>query len=147
MSQAIRIAEFADLSPAVRAFIEKPKRLYINGEWVEAASGKTFSSIDPASEQVICEIAEGDSEDVDRAAKAAHKAFYEGEWSRKTPAARESFLLKWADLVEANAEMLAELESLDNGKLVKYAKMIDVPASAQLIRYYAGWATKISGTT
>jgi phenylacetaldehyde dehydrogenase len=147
MNQAISIAEFSDLRPDVRAFIAKPGRLYIDGQWVEAASGKTFSTIDPATEQVICEVAEGGREDVDRAAKAAHKAFYEGEWSRMIPAARESLLLKWADLVEANTDMLAELESLDNGKLVLYAKMIDVPASVQLIRYYAGWATKIGGTT
>jgi len=147
MSQATTIAEFADLSPAVRAFIAKPKKLFINGKWVEAASGRTFSTIDPSTEQVICEVAEGDREDVDRAAKAASAAFYQGEWSRMIPAAREALLLKWADLVEANAAMLAELESLDNGKLVLYAKMIDVPASVQLIRYYAGWATKIGGTT
>ena len=147
MNQAIAIAEFSNLSAAVKAFIAKPKRLYIDGKWVEAASGRTFSTIDPASEQVICEVAEGDREDVDRAAKAASTAFYEGEWSRMIPVARESLLLKWADLVEANADMLAELESLDNGKLVMYAKMIDVPASVQLIRYYAGWATKIGGTT
>src|SRR5678816_2789420 len=135
MNQAVSIAEFADLSPAVRAFIAKPRKLYIDGKWVEAASGRTFSTIDPASEQVICEVAAGDREDVDRAAKAASTAFYEGEWSRMIPAAREALLLKWADLVEANAAMLAELESLDNGKLVPYAKMIDVPASVQLIRY------------
>lgn len=147
MNQAATTAEFVDLSPAIKAFIAKPKKLFIDGRWVEAASGKTFSTIDPASEQVICEVAEGDREDVDRAAKAAHKAFYEGEWSRMIPAVREALLFKWADLVEANADMLAELESLDNGKLVTYAKMIDVPASVQLIRYYAGWATKIGGRT
>jgi phenylacetaldehyde dehydrogenase len=147
MNQAATTAEFVDLSPAVKAFIARPKKLFIDGLWVEAASGKTFSTIDPASEQVICEVAEGDREDVDRAAKAAHKAFYGGEWSRTIPAVREALLSKWADLVEANADMLAELESLDNGKLVTYAKMIDVPASVQLIRYYAGWATKIGGRT
>ena len=147
MNQAIAIAEFSNLSAAVKTFIAKPKRLYIDGKWVEAASGRTFSTIDPASEQVICEVAEGAREDVDKAARAASKAFHEGEWSRMIPAARESLLFKWADLVEANAEMLAELESLDNGKLVMYAKMIDVPAAVQLIRYYAGWATKIGGTT
>jgi len=147
MSQSIRVAEFADLSPAVRAFIANPKKLYIDGRWVESASGKTFSTIDPATEQVICEVAEGDREDVDRAAKAAHTAFYQGEWSRMIPAVREALLLKWADLVERNLDMLAELESLDNGKMVLYARMIDVPASVQLIRYYAGWTTKIGGTT
>jgi phenylacetaldehyde dehydrogenase len=147
MNQAATIAEFVDLSPAIKAFIAKPKKLFIDGRWVEAASGKTFSTIDPASEQVICDVAEGDREDVDRATNAAHKAFYEGEWSRMIPAVREALLLKWADLVETNADMLAELESLDNGKLVTYAKMIDVPASVQLIRYYAGWTTKIGGRT
>src|SRR5215471_11987049 len=147
MSQAASVAEFSDLSPAIKSFIAKPKKLFIDGQWVEAKSGKTFSSIDPSTEQVICEVAEGGREDVDRAAKAAQHAFSQGEWSRMLPAAREAMLLKWADLVEANADMLAELESLDNGKLVMYAKMIDVPASVQLIRYYAGWATKIAGTT
>src|SRR4030095_6616341 len=121
--------------------------LYIDGRWVEAASGKTFDTVDPASEQVICRVAEGDREDVDRAAKAAHKAFYEGEWSRMIPTAREAPLLKWADLEAGNADMLAELESLDNGKLVMFAKMIDIPASVQLIRYYAGWGPKIAGET
>jgi phenylacetaldehyde dehydrogenase len=147
MSQVADVREFADLSPAVKSFISRAQKLYIDGRWVPAASGKTFKTIDPASEQVICEVAEGDREDVDRAAKAAHKAFYEAEWPRLIPAAREALLLKWADLVESNADMLAELESLDNGKLVMYAKMIDIPASVQLIRYYAGWATKIEGTT
>src|SRR5215470_6492142 len=92
MEIAASVSEFADLSPAVSAFIAKPKRLYIDGHWVPAASGKTFTTIDPASEQVICEVAEGDREDVDRAAKAAHKAFYEGEWSRMIPAVREALL-------------------------------------------------------
>lgn len=147
MSQAVVTPAFADLSPAVRNFISKDRKLYIDGQWVEAASGKTFDTIDPASEEVICRVAEGGREDVDRAAKAAHKAFYEGEWQRLIPAAREAMLLRWADLVEANADMLAELESLDNGKLVFFAKIIDVPAAVQLIRYYAGWATKIGGTT
>src|SRR5215471_928384 len=134
MSQAASVAEFSDLSPAIKSFIAKPKKLFIDGQWVEAASGKTFSTIDPATEQVICEVAEGDREDVNRAAKAAHKAFYEGEWSRMIPGAREALLFKWADLVEANADMLAELESLDNGKLVMFAKMIDIPASVQIGR-------------
>jgi len=147
MSQTITVPEFSDLSAPVREFISRTQKLYIDGKWVAAASGKTFDTIDPATEEVICKVAEGDREDVDRAVKAAHKAFYEGEWSRMIPAAREAMLLRWADLVEANADMLAELESLDNGKLVMYAKMIDVPASIQLIRYYAGWATKIEGAT
>jgi len=147
VTRTANVVEFADLSPALKSFIATSRKLYIDGQWVPAASGKTFSTIDPATEQVICEVAAGDREDVDRAAKAAHKAFSEGPWSRMIPAAREAVLLKWADLVEANADSLAELESLDNGKLVFYAKIIDVPAAVQLIRYYAGWTTKIGGTT
>lgn len=147
MTTAVSVPEFADLSPAVSEFVSRTQKLYIDGRWVASASGKTFDTIDPATERVICQVAEGDAEDVDRAAKAAHKAFYEGEWSRMIPAAREALLLRWADLVEADAGMLAELESLDNGKLVMYARMIDIPASIQLIRYYAGWATKIEGVT
>jgi phenylacetaldehyde dehydrogenase len=147
MAKTTLAPEFSDLSPAVSAFISRTQKLYIDGQWVAAASGKTFETIDPATEKVICQVAEGDAEDVDRAAKAATRAFYGGPWSRMIPAAREAMLLKWADLVEAHAEELAELESLDNGKLVLYARMVDVPAAVNLIRYFAGWATKIEGTT
>ena len=147
MSQSTLAQEFSDLSPAVRDFVSRTQKLYIDGKWVEAASGKTFETIDPATEKVICRVAEADAEDVDRAAKAATRAFYHGEWSRMIPAVREALLMKWADLVEARADELAELESLDNGKLVIYAKMVDVPAAVNLIRYFAGWTTKIEGTT
>jgi phenylacetaldehyde dehydrogenase len=147
MARTTLAPEFSDLSPAVSDFISRTQKLYIDGKWVEAASGKTFDSIDPATEKVICLVAEADAEDVDRAAKAATRAFYEGAWSRMIPAVRESLLMKWADLVEAHADELAELESLDNGKLVLYAKMVDVPAAVNLIRYFAGWTTKIEGTT
>ena len=75
MTRTANVVEFADLSPVVKSFIATSRKLYIDGQWVPAASGKTFSTIDPATEQVICEVAEGDREDVDRAAKAAHKAF------------------------------------------------------------------------
>src|SRR5688572_19373975 len=147
MARTTLAPEFSDLSPAVSDFISRTQKLYIDGKWVEAASGKTFESIDPATEKVICRVAEADAEDVDRAAKAATRAFYDSAWSRMIPAVREALLLKWADLVEARADELAELESLDNGKLVIYAKMVDVPAAVNLIRYFAGWATKIEGTT
>ena len=147
MARTALAPEFSDLSPAVRDFISRTQKLYIDGQWVEAASGKTFDSIDPATERVICQVAEADAEDVDRAARAATRAFYDGPWSRMIPAVREALLMKWADLVEAHADELAELESLDNGKLVIYAKMVDVPAAVNLIRYYAGWTTKIEGTT
>jgi phenylacetaldehyde dehydrogenase len=147
MNQAVSAAVFADLSPAVKQFISRTQKLFINGQWVNASSGKTFASIDPATEQEICQVAEADKADVELAVQAATKAFYDSEWSRMIPAVREALLLKWADLVEQNADMLAELESLDNGKLVMYAKMVDIPATVSLIRYYAGYATKIQGVT
>ncbi|MDY6982075.1 MAG: aldehyde dehydrogenase family protein [Pseudomonadota bacterium] len=147
MNQAVNIPEFADLSPSVREFIARTQKLYIDGQWVDAASGATFDTIDPATEHVICSVAEAGVVDVDRAAQAAHRAFYNGPWASMIPAAREALMLKWADLVEAHADEIAELESLDNGKLVFYAKIIDVPAAVQLIRYYAGYATKIEGST
>jgi len=147
MNQAATIAEFSDLSPAVKHFIGRQQKLFIDGAWVDAVSGQTFDSIDPATEKLICKVAEAGQQDVDLAARAAHKAFHEGPWSSMTPYAREVLLLKWADLVEAHAAELAELESLDNGKLLGYAQMVDVPASVQLIRYYAGFATKVEGKT
>jgi len=128
MNLAATIPEFADLSPAVSEFIGNTQKLFIDGQWVNAASGATFDTIDPATENVVFAVAEASAEDVDRAARAAHKAFYEGDWSRMIPAAREALMLKWADLVETHADELAELESLNNGKLVMYAKMVDIPA-------------------
>jgi phenylacetaldehyde dehydrogenase len=147
MNLAIDAPEFADLSPAVKQFIDRTQKLYIGGQWVEAASGKTFATLDPATEREICQVAEAGAEDVDRAVHAATRAFQDSAWSQMIPAAREALLLRWADLVERHGDELAELESLDNGKLVLYARMVDVPATVNLIRYYAGWATKIQGVT
>ncbi len=135
------------LGEAAQKYISKPGKLLIGGEWVEAASGKVFDTIDPASEKVITQLAEGDQEDVDRAVKAARKAFDSGDWSRTRPVDRERMLLKLADLIEANADELAQLESLDNGKLVFFARVVDVQGTIDFFRYMAGWATKIAGTT
>jgi phenylacetaldehyde dehydrogenase len=137
----------AALNEAARRFISKRGKLLIDGKWEDAASGKTFDVIDPATEEVICKVAEGGKEDIDRAARAARKAFDDSAWSHMTPAGRERLLLKLADLVEANADELAQLESLNNGKLVMYARMVDVQGTIDFLRYMAGWATKISGQT
>lgn len=139
--------KFPNLGEAAQRFIAKPGKLLIGGEWVDAHSGKTFDAIDPATESVICQVAEAGAEDVDRAVKAARRAFYDSEWSRVRPAERERLLLKLADLVEANTEELAQLESLDNGKLEFLARVIDVHGTVDYLRYMAGWATKIEGRT
>ena len=139
-------ANLAALNEAARRFIAKQGKLLIGGKWEDAASGKTFDVIDPATEATVCKVAEGDKADVDRAVKAARKAF-DGEWSKVTAAGRQNLLLKLADLVEKNGEELAQLESLDNGKLVMFARMIDVHGTVDFLRYMAGWATKIEGRT
>src|SRR4051812_16664036 len=141
MNQMTRIT---GLGEAAQTFISKPRKLLINGQWVEAASGKTFDAINPATEQAMAQIAEGDAEDINRAVAAARKAFEDSAWSRATPAERERLLLKLADLVEANADELSELESLDNGKLLFFARVVDIQGTIDFFRYMAGWATKIS---
>ncbi len=133
---------------AIPAFIkDSPKKLLIGGKWVSAKSGKTFESINPATEAVICQVAEGDKADVDEAVKAARKAYETGKWSAMGPHERGRLLLKIADLIEKYADELALLESLDNGKPVVQAKNIDVRGAAAQFRYFAGWPTKIYGET
>ncbi len=135
------------LGAAAAAFITRTGRLLIDGQWVPAASGKVFDTIDPATEKVITQLAEGDREDVDRAVRAARRAFDDSDWSRMRPAGRERLLLKLADLIETHADELAQLESLDNGKLVFLARVVDVQGTVDFFRYMAGWATKIEGRT
>jgi len=137
---------FPKLGAAAQSFISTDKKLLIGNEWVDAASGRTFDAIDPATEQVICRVAEAGAEDVDRAVKAARRAF-EGEWSRVTPAQRQNLLLKLADLLEKHADELTELESLDVGKMKFFARIIDIQGAIDSLRYNAGWATKIEGRT
>src|SRR5688572_10647468 len=106
------------LSEAARSFVAAgPHRLFIGGDWVEAAGGRTFETLDPSTGEPICEVAFADAEDVDRAAKAARTAL-EGPWSQLPASQRGRLMYVLADLIEANADELAELESLDNGKPV-----------------------------
>ena len=125
---------------------DSPKKLLINGKWVAAKSGKTFESINPANEEVMALIAEGDKADVDEAVRASRRAL-EGKWSSITPHQRARYLFKIADLIDENTDQLAELESLDNGKPLAVAKTADIPGAARTFRYYAGWATKTYGET
>jgi phenylacetaldehyde dehydrogenase len=134
-------------SSSVREFLVKKPRLLINGEWVEARSGKTLAVFDPATGKEIGRVAEAGSEDVDRAVAAARAAFESGPWQEMLPVAREALLWKLADLIEQHASEFAEIESLDNGKTRFMASIIDVPGSRDYFRYMAGWATKIEGTT
>ena len=124
-----------------------PKKLLIGGKWVPAKSGKTFETVNPANEEVLAVVAEGDKADVDEAVKHARKAFEEGKWPSMSPHQRSRILLKIAELIEQNAEELAELETLDNGKPIFESKNIDIPGAAETFRYYAGWSSKIYGET
>ncbi|KAF7911775.1 uncharacterized protein EAE98_011890 [Botrytis deweyae] len=121
----------------------QPTGLFINNEWVKGVDGKTFEVINPATEEVITSVHEATEKDVDIAVAAARKA-YEGEWSKVTPEGRGKLLVKLAELVEKNADLLAAVESLDNGKAISMAKG-DVAAVAGCLRYYGGWADKIEG--
>ncbi len=122
-------------------------QLLIDGKWVDAISGKTFVTINPATEEVIAEVAEGDAADIDLAVKAARKAFESGPWSKMDARDRGRLIYRLADLIEENIEELAALESLDNGKPIRDSRAADLPLVIDCLRYYAGWADKIEGTT
>jgi phenylacetaldehyde dehydrogenase len=140
-------AELGTLGARTRAFLSSRKKMLIDGAWVDAASGKTFPVYDPASGEVIAQVAEGDKEDVDRAVRAARRAFEAGPWRRMTPSERGRIVWKIGELILANADELAELESIDNGKPLTIARGADVPLAADLFHYMAGWATKVEGHT
>src|SRR5580700_11348865 len=135
------------LDQNVSKFIAKTHKMLINGKWVEAASGKTFPTYNPATGEVLSRIAEGDQEDINRAVKAARAAFDSGPWSKITPSERGRAIWKLADLIEKHLEEFAQLESLDNGKPLAVARVADVPLAVDVLRYMAGWATKIEGNT
>ena len=122
-------------------------RLWIGNEWVDARGGATFATINPATEEVIAEVAEARAEDIDRAVQAARAAFADSGWRRMNPHKRSRLLWKLADLVDANADELGLLETRDNGKPYFEARRIDVPSVAQTLRYYAGLADKVQGDT
>ncbi|WP_244064787.1 aldehyde dehydrogenase family protein [Bradyrhizobium sp. Ce-3] len=118
--------------------------LLIDGARVRSLSGKTFKSLNPATEQVIAVVAEGNEADVDRAVAAARRAF-EGPWRTMRAAERGHILLKWAELLKQHADEIVALESLDAGKPIAGVLRQDFPAAVDTLTYYAGWADKISG--
>src|SRR2546422_7196142 len=138
----------ARIEPSVQSFVAAPvRKMLIDGKWVEAASRKTFETVNPATGEVLARVAAGDAEDVDRAARAARRTFDETKWPRMRPNDRERLLLKIADLIEQHGDELAQLETLDNGKPLMESRHVDIPGAAQTFRYYAGWVTKLYGET
>ncbi|MEK7329332.1 MAG: aldehyde dehydrogenase family protein [Candidatus Eisenbacteria bacterium] len=124
-----------------------PARLIINGEAVDAASGKTFITVNPATEEPICTVAEAGVEDVDRAVRAARVAFDAGPWPKMRPAERQRILWRLGDLILEHADELGRLETLDNGKPIFESRQIDAPMVAGCFHYFSGWATKLTGET
>src|ERR1700735_4176130 len=121
--------------------------MLINGSWVNAASGKTFPTYNPATGEVLAQVAEGDREDINHAVKAARRAFDNGPWRRMTASERGRLIWKLADLLEQHTEEFGYIESLDNGKPLNIAKAADVALTIDMFRYMAGWSTKIEGNT
>jgi phenylacetaldehyde dehydrogenase len=136
-----------EVSPRVKDYLASSKRMLINGEWVNAASGKTFPVYNPSNGDVIAQVAEGEKEDINRAVASARESFESGPWRRMTPSERGRIIWRIGDLILENLDEMAELESLDNGKPCSVARVADIPLSADLFHYMAGWATKIEGST
>ncbi len=124
-----------------------PAKLFIGGEWVAPSSGKTFTTVNPATEQPICEVASGSAEDADRAVQAARAAL-DGEWGRRFSARKRGHVLwRIADLLEERIDEMAHVETIDNGKPIFESRYVDMPSVIDCLRYYAGWADKVTGET
>jgi len=133
-------------TPTRATVVPSVTRLLINNRWVPSESGKTFPTINPSTGEEICQVAEADAADVDKAVTAARAAF-EGPWRKFRASERGRLLHRLADLIEKNADELARLETLDNGKPISVAKAVDVAKTVACYRYFAGWADKVQGKT
>ena len=147
MSTNIQAAPVASISEATRAFVAKPRKMLIGGYWIDAISGKTLSTFDPSNGDAITTVPAADAADIDAAVRAARRAFEGAEWRNLRPVDRELLLLRLADEVEARGDEFAELECLDNGKSLVLARRVDLKNTVEFLRYIAGWATKIEGST
>jgi acyl-CoA reductase-like NAD-dependent aldehyde dehydrogenase len=137
-----------DLHPDARAFAEREHGLLIAGEWVPAQDGRTFETLDPATGRAIAQVPHAGAADVDAAVTAARAAFAPtAEWRTISAAERANRIWRLAERIEAHADELAQLETLDNGKPLKFARAVDVASSVAHLRYFAGWPTKIEGST
>ncbi|WP_236213576.1 aldehyde dehydrogenase family protein [Metapseudomonas otitidis] len=135
------------LLPATRAFLDRPLKMLIGDQWQDATSGATLDFRNPATGDVIGRVPSADADDVDRAVRAARQAFDDSAWSRMRPRERQNLLWRLADLMQRDAQQLAELECLNNGKSAAVAQVMDVQLAIDFLRYMAGWATKIEGSS
>lgn len=132
---------------AEQKFLKVPPQMMIGGAHIASASGETLPVVDPSTGEIVTQIPAGAAEDADRAVKAARKCFESSAWQKLKPVMRQRLLLKFADLIEANAEELADLESIDAGKPRGIARASDLASVIDVFRYFAGWATKLTGET
>lgn len=137
--------EPSDRLPGVRAFLQRAGKLFIGGRWEEAASGKRFPSINPATGEELARVAEGELPDIQRAVAAARRAFEDPAWRKLTPTDRERLIRRFIALIEANIDELAQLETLDCGKPINASRHVDLPLTIDTLYYYAGFATKVEG--
>ena len=141
------MAQDADVSDKIRNFLATPRPMLINGEWVEGVGGETIPVLNPATGEQIATSHAGGGVDVDKAVKAARSAFERQDWRRMMPTERTRLIWKLADLIDDNAEELAQMEVLNQGKPIELARHLDAAGAAETLRYCAGWCTKIEGIT
>ncbi len=134
-----------EISSATRTFLAEPAQFLVNGKWRQGSTGEIIECVDPASGQQIGSAYAAAVTDADDAVEAAKVAFDDKRWRGKTPSERQGILLRLATLIERDAQILAELETLDGGKLYGSALNGEVPHAAETFRYYAGWVTKLGG--
>ena len=121
--------------------------VFVGGQWRAPASGETYPTINPATEEVSAQVAKGDERDVDLAVQAARRAFDQGPWPRMAASERARMLWKLADLIGTHLDEMARLESVNTGKTLFDSGKVELPFAAEVFRYYAGWTTKIHGET
>jgi acyl-CoA reductase-like NAD-dependent aldehyde dehydrogenase len=143
----VAVVQEKKVLPAVSEWLAKPKKLLIDGKWVDAETGKSFETYNPATDEVLAKVQEGGKADVDKAVKAARKAFEDGPWRKMPTAERARLLYKLADEIEKRADEFAQLETMDNGKPIKESRYVDLVQVVETFRYYAGWCTKLEGET
>jgi len=136
------------LPESYASLIEVPQtQILIDGKFLDSRSGKTFENINPVTQELIAQIAEGDAADIDLAVTAASRALSQGPWGKMDARERGRLMMKWADLIDEKQQAMAQLEVLDTGKPIVEALGYDIPSAAAIIRYFAGWADKLEGRT
>ncbi len=139
--------DYSLLTEDARAFLAETRQLYIAGGWREPRSGQYRDIVDPSHGGIVARVADAGVDDVDDAVRAARDAFERGPWPAMRPHEREAIMLRLADLIAANAETIAQIETVNSGKLIGNTRLFDADFSVHTLRYMAGWATKIAGKT